>query len=145
VSRILGALSADKTKVQQLLEGYMNNDMETEEDANPVQSLAFQSVVERALFRTASASKNDIEVGDILVAILEEKESYAAFALSESGVVKVELLRYLSHGEEETVGPATEEGQQSSPKKDPLDEFTTNLTQLASDGKLEPSSAGRTF
>jgi ATP-dependent Clp protease ATP-binding subunit ClpA len=139
VSRILGALSVDKTKVQQLLENYMNNEMDTEEEANPVQSIAFQSVVERALFRTASASKNDIEVGDILVAILEEKESYAAFALSESGVVKVELLRYLSHGsEEEAVGAGPEGGPEGGSKKDPLKEFTTNLTELALAGKLEP-------
>lgn len=116
------------------------------EEKEPVQSSGFQSVIERAVFHTISAQKNELDIGDILISMMDEKESSAAHFLIREGITKLDLLNYVSHGT--SVIPA-EPAQENTPKTDEATEkegrqtkalsaFTVELVRKAREGELEP-------
>ncbi len=153
---LIKACGGDIKKLKELLESYLSKDVPLAGDDEPVQSAGFQSVIERAIMHTVSAQKEDVETGDVLVSILDERDSYGAYALRLSGVDRLPLTQILSHGleeededEEEDLEeakaedpefaiPATKEETGKSGKKTFLEQFTSNLTNLAREGKLEP-------
>jgi ATP-dependent Clp protease ATP-binding subunit ClpA len=123
------------------------------EGSQSVQSLGFQNVLERAVWHTTSAQKEIVELGDVLVSIFDEKESYASYYLRKEGVTRLALLNYLSHGI--SVIPETpdaqkqdkkrEAGEQTQESKDKESEqnkilrsFTTELTAKAKAGEIDP-------
>jgi ATP-dependent Clp protease ATP-binding subunit ClpA len=143
----------DIKKLRDLLETYLAKDVPTSDESDPTQSAGFQSVIERAIMHTVSAQKEDVETGDVLVSILDERDCYGAYALRMSGVERLPLTEILSHGpdsEDDAEGePKAEEGEFTAPKDEEpseapkgkktfLEQFTTDLTALARQGKLEP-------
>ena len=63
-----------------------------------MQSEGFKNVMERAIWHTTSAQKEELDISDVLVAIFDEAESFAAFFLQEEGITSYSLLNYISHG-----------------------------------------------
>jgi ATP-dependent Clp protease ATP-binding subunit ClpA len=137
----------------------------------PIQSVGFQNVIERAILHTQLASKEEVNVGDVLVSIFDEERSFGSFLLRQRGLTRLDLLDVVSHGtlslENRHKPPSTEEGQTGeegpefseegmfpensgeargradeprpkSGRRDILKEFTSELTSLAAEGKLEP-------
>ena len=64
----------------------------------PESTLGFDRVVERAVVHAASSSAQQVESGALLVFLLQEDESHAAYFLRKQGVDRLELLRAISHG-----------------------------------------------
>jgi ATP-dependent Clp protease ATP-binding subunit ClpA len=113
---------------------------------DPIQSISFQNVMERAVYHTVSAQKDELEIGDILISILDEKESYAALFLVNEGITRLSLLNYISHGisvipddrgSTDLTKPQEKEDKGSKENK-ALASFTTELVQKALCGELEP-------
>ena len=113
------------------------------------QSLGFQSVLERAAWHTSSAQKETLELGDMLVSILEERESHASFFLQREGINRMILLNYISHGISVLAGnaggqrtnPGTREGDVREEKEEQnkfLKAYTTELTARAKAGEMDP-------
>ncbi|NNM53219.1 MAG: ATP-dependent Clp protease ATP-binding subunit ClpA [Spirochaetales bacterium] len=152
--RLLKAVGTDIRELKGLVETYIEKEIPMAEGAEPVQSVGFQTVIERAIMHSVSAQKEDVETGDILVSMLDEKDSYASFALRSCGVQKLALLEVLSHGfpedqdqDEDEAEMADSLGQEEAfsgetkpgkKKKTFLEQFTTDLTEAARQGKLEP-------
>ena len=67
-------------------------------DTEPIQSLGFQSVIARALFHSEASSKEIVDIGDILVSIIDETKSFGAFYLKKAGITRYNLLQVISHG-----------------------------------------------
>ena len=128
------------------------------ESSKPIQSAGFQSVMEKAILHSASAEKDSVEIDEILVSILEEKESYAAHFLARQGIDRLALLTYISHGV--TVFPdsepsaETEEDEEGEEGEDIAEErvepreerrsaralqaYTVDLTEKARAGGIDP-------
>ena len=114
------------------------------------QSLGFQNVLERAAWHTSSAQKEILELGDILVSLLEERESHASFFLQREGITRMVLLNYISHGisvlpdgaGEQRTSPGTREGDAVREDKEDQNKFlrayTTELTARAKAGEMDP-------
>jgi len=68
------------------------------DNSEPLQSIGFQGVIERAIFHTEAASKETVDIGDILVSIYDDDQSFASYYLKKSGITRYELLRTISHG-----------------------------------------------
>ncbi len=87
-------------------------------------------------------------IGDIYIALIEEKDSFAAYFLNRQGITKLDLLNYISHG----ISVIPEEGFPESPvskeedddirheasKNKALSLFTTELVEKAKRGNVEP-------
>jgi ATP-dependent Clp protease ATP-binding subunit ClpA len=124
--------------------------IDTKEEYVLQQTIGFQRMIQRAINQARSAEKNEVNLGDILASIFQEKDSHAAFYLESEGITRLDVLRYISHNAE----PAKKTGTPSEPakkafrhsdmkskpqkKKDPLELFTTNLIQKARDRKIDP-------
>jgi ATP-dependent Clp protease ATP-binding subunit ClpA len=154
VQRILTACNADVEHIKQGMETYFDQKIPVVKNAEPAQTAGFQNVIERALSQSQASQKREVDVADILVSLFDEEQNYAAYYLRKSGVKRLELLEVISHGRdadgdsideaeadaEDDGGQATVEspGAAEAPKKSALDRFTTDLTKLAAEGKLEP-------
>ena len=96
-------------------------------------------IFETAMKEARQMGNNYIGPEHILLGLLQDNEGVASKVLENLGVdrsqVRTEVIRAL--GEEATVAPGGG-GRSKSTKTATLDEFGTNLTQLAAEGKLDP-------
>ena len=95
---IIDSCGGDAKGLEKDVEGFFAKRVPVTESSKPIQSAGFQSVMERAILHTASAEKPTVEIGDIFVSMLEEKESFAAHFLARQGIDRLTLLTYISHG-----------------------------------------------
>jgi ATP-dependent Clp protease ATP-binding subunit ClpA len=62
----------------------------------PVQpQLGFQRVLQRAVFHVKSSGKEEVGVGNVLVAIFSEKQSHAVSLLARAQVARLDVVNYL--------------------------------------------------
>ena len=144
-SDIIRSCGGDVKGLQAKLEDFFSTKIpKARKDLDPVQSASFQNVIERAVWHTTSAQKHEIDIGDVLISIYDERESYAAFFLHREGISRLDLLNYISHGisaiprEKPQIGDIDKkEGQ---PQKDGkvLSLFTSELVQKAKAGDMDP-------
>ena len=144
---IIRKCGGDVENLQSRLEDFFKNKIPRgAENSEPTQSVSFQNVMDRAVYHTASAQKKELDIGDLLISIYDEKESHAAFFLHSEGVTRLDLLNYISHGvsviPDESAGKTSrkadaKEGAAEQTSK-VLDAFTTELVQKARQGEMDP-------
>lgn len=107
-------------------------------------TLGFQRVLQRAVFHVQSSGKDEVTGANVLVAIFSEQESQAVYILKKADVTRLDVVNFISHGvsksEEELTdsSDAAEEGAEPPEQSSVLDKYTSNLNQLADDGKIDP-------
>ena len=111
-------------------------------------TLSFQRVLQRAVFHVQSSGKNEVSGANVLVAIFSEQESHAAYLLRKHDVSRLDVVNFISHGiskedqQNEDLSDMNDmnaQSQQEMPQGDDhMDNFTTNLNQLARQGKIDP-------
>ncbi|MFO7775990.1 MAG: AAA family ATPase, partial [Candidatus Hydrogenedentota bacterium] len=145
------------------LEGFFEKHLETVptgEEHVPQQTQSFERLMQRAITHVHYSGKKEVDAGDILAAMFEEKDCHAAYFLRKEGVSRLDVLEYISHGSAQDDFPDTletggegedseeaddpgesdeaSETQKTRKETDPLAQFTVNLTQQAAEGKLDP-------
>ncbi|MCL1911447.1 MAG: ATP-dependent Clp protease ATP-binding subunit ClpA [Leptospirales bacterium] len=119
------------------LELYFKKNMPKIEDGEPLQTLGFKNVMERAIWHISGAQKNELEIGDVLASILEEEDSFASYFMKDSGITRYDLLSVIAHdGNADTGTKETEQAEQQS--SNILDSYTTELVEKARMGELDP-------
>ena len=106
-----------------------------------VQTEAVQRVLDRAVGHIRSSGRTQVQLGDLLVSIMEEEQSYARYYLQRQGVERLDVLTFISHGLEEGGGSrgVAEDGEEGKEKKkNPLELYATDLTARAREGKIDP-------
>lgn len=116
----------------------------------PEISLSLQRVIQRAAIHVQSSGKQQILGINLLVAMFQEKESFALYTLQKRGVERFDVVQIVSHGmddvkvEEEASGaPEGEDlgrfGSKSDIKqKTALDEYAIDLNSMAKKLKIDP-------
>ena len=144
---IIVRCGGDIEDLREKIEAFFREKMtKAAEETDPVQSSGFQSVIERAVFHTISAQKSELDIGDVLISMMDEKESSAAHFLIREGITKFDLLNCVSHGTAVIpAGPAQEQStrRDEAPEKETrqakaLSAFTVELVRKAREGELEP-------
>src|SRR6476646_7011009 len=105
----------------------------------PEPSVGFDRVIQQAVVHAAVSSAKHVDTGSLLVFILQEEESHAAFFLQSQGVDRLTLLKVISHGGRGK--PAQEEGDggpSGPPSTDPLEAYATDLVARAEAGQIDP-------
>ena len=111
---------------------------------SPTPTLGFNRVMERALLHAVSSERPTVDGGAVLVALLQEQESQAAYLLKHHGVNRLPLLRHLAHGGLEAAAPgpapAPAEGAEApeAPPPDPLKAYAVDLVARAAEGRIDP-------
>lgn len=112
----------------------------------PEISLSLQRVIQRAAIHIQSSGKKSIQAINLLVAMFSEKESHATYFLERQGVNRIDIVEKIAHttdrpvnsGEESTIEAPGETFRKEEKYEKALNEFTTNLNKLASEGKIDP-------
>lgn len=112
----------------------------------PEISMSLQRVIQRAALHVQSSGKNQIKGTNILVAMFQEKESFALYLLNKQGIQRLDILRQTAHNEDKPItqnedqipaGVVTEGGQEPE-KYANLKKYATDLNELAESGKVDP-------
>jgi ATP-dependent Clp protease ATP-binding subunit ClpA len=140
----------DPVRLKKTLEKHLDQTDTVPTVTRAIQSLGFQRILERAAWHTSSAQKQTLELGDVLVSILDEKESHASFYLQREEISRIVLLNYISHGvsvlsgDEDSQRPnqGTRKGETvREAKEEPskfLRNYTVELTARARAGEMDP-------
>ena len=136
--KILQDVGVNTDDVRAALDEYLENEIEKipeELKIEPVQTAAFQRVMQKMLVHIQGAGKKEADKTDLLAALFEEDSSYGITLLRSYGVEKVDILEAISH-RWDTEEPKIKKGGQK--QKSYIDEFTVNLTELAKNKKIDP-------
>ncbi len=152
-AEVLEACGADldalEEEVEDLLDTLDRNVTDDEDDFDPIQTVAFRRVFERAIVHVQNAGNGPVDGGNILVALFGETDSRAVKLLERHGVTRLDVVSFISHGIRkdgrkgpEPVAPqgTGPDGESPDPAKPEtaLDDYCVNLMQRARDGKIDP-------
>ncbi len=139
--------------LKQNLDSYFKKYQEVmNEEVELLESMGLQNVLTRAIYSTSDPRKEEITIGDIYAALMDEKESFASYFIGKEGITKLDLLNYISHGisvipgdnlsqlppmeiEDESM---EEKGNRLESKNNILSYFTSELVQMAKAHEFEP-------
>ncbi len=112
-------------------------------DTDVQPTLGFQRVLQRAVFHVQSSGKKEVTSSNVLVAIFSEKQSQAVYFLNLQDVTRLDVVNYISHGMPSVPGEGSQDEEVSldsegEPEQTPLEQYATNLNQMAADGKIDP-------
>jgi len=155
--KILNACGADLPALRSELNKYLSEKVEQfphGRQQEPEQTLAFRRTLQTAVLHVQSASRPEVQAGDLLAAMLQQHKSFASQLLEGQGVTRLDILNFISHGIAKVPSPSAadrsskdkdegdapsgqgEEGKASA--RDPLVAYTVNLSARAAAGELDP-------
>src|SRR5258705_6598734 len=105
----------------------------------PEPSAGFDRVVQQAVVHAAVSSARHVDTGSLLVFMLQEEDSHAAFFLQSQGLDRLTLLRVISHGGRRPPVPHEgESGPARPPSTHPPQADATDLVARAAPGQIHP-------
>src|SRR3954469_19838426 len=105
----------------------------------PEPTLGFDRVIQQSMVHAAVSSAKHVDSGGLLVFILQEEESHAAYFLRSQGLDRLTLLRIVSHGPKGDPAAAPLGGADApAPQGDPLEAYATDLIARAAAGQIDP-------
>jgi ATP-dependent Clp protease ATP-binding subunit ClpA len=154
-AEVLRACAANIEDLRKSLVAFIRENTPTvggTEEVDTQPTLGFQRVIQRAIMHVQSTGggKKEVTGANVLVAIFGEKDSHAVYYLHQQGVTRLDVVNFIAHGIKKSDPPEPQKGNEGSSndsekedgaaegKGSPLDQFTTNLNQLAREGKIDP-------
>jgi ATP-dependent Clp protease ATP-binding subunit ClpA len=150
-SKALRACGADLRRLRRRLEQFIQERLSRVPESvtvEPRQTLAVERVLQRAAIHAISSEMKTIDGGNVLVQLLKEEESFAAFLLQDEGLNPLDLKRFISHGVGTDIVPGESEGYTDADfddedgdgalGRDPLEAFATDLIAEAAEGRIDP-------
>ena len=149
-AKVLRACGADLNALRRQLTDFIHESsplLPEDEDRDTQPTLGFQRVLQRAVFHVQSSGKKEVNGANVLVAIFGERESHAVYLLNQQNIARLDVVNCISHGiskvsdeesSEDINAPADEESEQPDNSNNALTAFTTNLNELAGEGKIDP-------
>lgn len=130
---IILACGGDVEKMRSLLKAYITTNIDplpNNVEIEPYESVALSRVVDSMIRHIQSAGQNSADVGDMIAALFEEKNTFTHNLLEEYNISRLDVLEIISHANtQEDVKEAGE---------DFLSKYSINLLQKARDGKIDP-------
>src|SRR5687767_10967367 len=146
--RILVACGADVNAMKRQLEEVLAKaftPVPASTAVEPEPTVGFDRVIQQAMVHAAMSSAQHVDSGSLLVFILREEESHAAYFLRSQGVDRLTLLRVISHGGKADPRAVPAGGDApAAPSTDPLEAYASNLVARAAEGRIDPL-IGRTL
>ncbi|MFP4061608.1 MAG: ATP-dependent Clp protease ATP-binding subunit ClpA [Halochromatium sp.] len=149
-AKVLRACAADNDKLRGDVSTFIEETtpLIAENDERETQpTLGFQRVLQRAVFHVQSAGKKEVTGANVLVALFSEQDSQAVYLLNQQDVSRLDVVNYISHGISKVPGEDQDDEIQAEPdeargdnKEAPsaLENFATNLNEMARQGRIDP-------
>lgn len=146
-NQLLVALNADIGSLKSGLKIFIQEKLSKVTDADeisPIPTLSYQRVIQRAIIQAQASGKAEVNGIDVLLALLSETDSAAAYFLTQEQISKSSVLSHLNHlqqSQQNTMqyndalfsDQVTEKGQDSN-----IEKYAVNLIDKVRHGKVDP-------
>jgi ATP-dependent Clp protease ATP-binding subunit ClpA len=138
--RILITCGADVDVLRRQLMDILNKAFTPVPSAHePQPTLGFDRVLQQAMMHAAVSSAKNVDSGSLLVFLMQEEDSHAAYFLRSQGIERLLLLRVISHGGKNDPSQVPAGGDRGGPPgTNPLEAYATNLIGRAAAGQIDP-------
>ena len=141
--RISEDIGADHKFVRENLDGYLKNNLNDIVSPNysdkPKKTTSVERVLNRCFTQVLFAGRQEIEIYDVLVSILAEKNSFSYYFLTKAGISKDKFSKYFQDDESSPHdGIERQHSKKTAGGEKALEQFCTNLSALAKEHKIDP-------
>lgn len=141
----LKSAGANLDELKELLEEFFDEDIPATHDPSIQLELSAgtRRVVSRAIANAHASERDLVEGPHVVVAMYAEADGHAGYFLEESGLERLDLVEFISHGQEKSPRknqrPRRFAGDEDEPQEDEslLSQYTTNLNERAAKGKID--------
>ena len=146
-AEVLRACGAQLDSLKRDLQQFIRNNtpiLRADDPRDTQPTLGFQRVLQRAVLHVQSSGHREVTGANVLVALFGEQESQAVYLLKQQEINRLDVVNYISHGISKVAdeSPDTPAGQSEetpdSPAAKPLENFASNLNELARQGRIDP-------
>lgn len=143
---------------------FLKENIDVVEDTEPIQSVGIQTILSTAADHVMLSGKENVKIGDVIVAMYDDEESFASYFLRKQQMKRRDLLNYIAHGisvvdtfdfdgtlineveesidfeenDEDIEYTTEEENDNINEKENFLSNFTVELTEKARRGEMDP-------
>lgn len=163
---IIESSGGNVSRLKKQIIKFLKENIDIVEDTEPIQTVGIQTILSTAADHVMLSGKDLVKIGDVIVAMYDDEESFASYFLRKQQIKRRDLLNYIAHGisvvdtfeflgttsnEEDEESYFQEEDQDEDLEYDFEDEahnpkgeenflsnFTVELTQKASRGEMDP-------
>ena len=140
--KLLQSFGADANFVKVNLENYINKNLSEivspNSDIRPRKTNSVERVLNRCFSQVLFSGRQKIEVADVIISVLSEKNSFSYYYLTKGGLTKEKFVKFVNDSsmseEEETENPVATTGQVEKI----INAYCTNLSLLAKQKKIDP-------
>jgi ATP-dependent Clp protease ATP-binding subunit ClpA len=140
--KLLQSFGADANFVKVNLENYINKNLSeivsANSDIRPRKTNSVERVLNRCFSQVLFSGRQKIEVADVIISVLSEKNSFSYYYLTKGGLTKEKFVKFVNDSsmseEEETENPVATTGQVEKI----INAYCTNLSLLAKQKKIDP-------
>ena len=148
--KVLIASSVDVNLLKSELTDFINKQdyLIVDNDGVPEPTAGYRTVVTRAAIHVQQSGGQEVDGGNVIVAIFSQQESYSVYLLEKQDMTRYDAVQFLAHGikKNQTFGDIqsdSEEGEyddEDSPlsKDSALDSFCENLNEKAKNQLIDP-------
>ncbi len=128
-----------KTNLDHYLKNNLNDIKQNNPNVKPKKTNSVERVLNRCFTQVLFSGRQKMEVADVIISVLAEKNSFAFYFLNKGGVTKEKFIKFF----QETIVVDEEEEQEtrvinSSQADRILNQFCTNLSLKAKQRKIDP-------
>ena len=142
ISEIIENCNGDISQLREQLKIFIDKNtpkIENNESQEIQTTLGFQRVLQRAVFQVQSSGQKEVKGKNVLVALFSEKQSQAAYLLSKQDITRLDIVSYISHGNDvkQQYRIESDKTKEKDTKENTnfLSKYTVNLNQLVTENK----------
>ena len=141
--KLLESFGADAKFVKTNIEHYLRNNLNDIKTINvnlkPKKTNSVERVLNRCFTQVLFSGRQRMEIADIIISVLSEKNSFGYYFLTKAGVTKEKFVKYFQENVQITEDAEVETRIVNSNQIDRiLNQFCTNLSLKAKQRKLDP-------
>ena len=142
ISEIIENCNGDISQLREQLKSFIDKNtpkIENNESQEIQTTLGFQRVLQRAVFQVQSSGQKEVNGRNVLVALFSEKQSQAAYLLSKQDITRLDIVSYISHGndvkQQYRIESDKTKAKDTKENTNFLSKYTVNLNQLVTENK----------
>jgi len=141
--KLIDSLGVDANFIKSNLDHYLKNnlsDIKVEKNVKPKKTNSVERVLNRCFTQVLFSGRQRIEIIDVIISILSEKNSFSFYYFNKAGLSKEKIIKFfqdhMSHEEQEEE-PKTQITSSSQADRI-INTYCTNLSVLAKQRKIDP-------